>query len=284
MITDSECRVFLPDTSNLNELAYLGVKIMSSDDWYTPSMPGLSIYASRTLLTRIIGKSLKFARICQQEPASTDNLYIYGILYDSLSVWYSSLPKECWRCLAVVSDQSAQIDNPNLLWITLDAIIQFYFAKYLVISPLFYHNILKGKRNISNHRNYIDTLAACEQISNILSLYLLLNPEFNLCSPLFANYIFQFTLPLICAMKLDDVEKQNVQKQFSTIRSVIATLTEIQQREPVAVQFLDYLISLPSASLVIENYRRYVKYDSNPFFLFLPNQFDPSDHSINLQV
>ncbi|KAJ3323253.1 hypothetical protein HDV06_002020 [Boothiomyces sp. JEL0866] len=274
MIQDSDCRVFLPATSNLNEIAYLGMKIMSSEDWYTPSIPGLTIFACRTLLTRLLGKSFKFAKLCRADPDSVDTLYIYSKVYDSLSVWYNNLPKECWNCLAVVADPSRSIDNADLLWVTLDAIIQFYFAKYLVITPLLYNKILKGNYNILGDRNYTDALSACEQISKILSFYQLMNPELNFCSPSFASYIFQFTIPLLCAVKLDDPNKYGLQKQLDTIRNVLDIFTELQQREPFAVNYLNYLVSLTSAADVVRSCYKYVKYDSNPFSLFLPNNFD----------
>ncbi|KAJ3273345.1 hypothetical protein HDV01_004562 [Terramyces sp. JEL0728] len=275
LIKDGDNLVFIPRTSQDEVTAYLATKIMSSDDWFTPSIPGLSIYSNRTLLTRIIGKALKYAKMYCDNGSSIDNLFIFSKLQDSLLVWYSNLPQECVDCLAAVTNRSLPIKDEGYLWVTLDAIVQYYYTKLIVTIPTVYKLILENSHAVTKNRIYLEVLSVCKEMSKILAYYSQMNPEYNFCGLSFTNYIYQFATPLICAMKLDPASQSVYQEQYDIIRSAIEALTEFQGREPVAVHFLDYLTALPSAMMVVDMYYRYVKYDSNPFHLFLPKYFAP---------
>ncbi|KAJ3273340.1 hypothetical protein HDV01_004557 [Terramyces sp. JEL0728] len=268
-IRESDHGIYLPGTAAMDDrgkAALLGISVMSSEDWFTPNLPGLPVYAYKVLLTRLFGKALKYNYLYRYENNSVDYLYLMSTLEGSLTLWYLSLPREFTMHLEVLCNPVISIVDPKSTWFALDTIVQFYFTKIMISTPICYNNIVEDYTSATKCPAFANMLVSCKQISAMIAFYLTVNPTFNYCSPYFMTYIFQSTVPMICALKMEipGEDPLELQKNIQMHMSAIRTLIQNQRRGPVILELLEYLLSLPNPVLVVQDFYKFVLFDSNP--------------------
>ncbi|KAJ3323254.1 hypothetical protein HDV06_002021 [Boothiomyces sp. JEL0866] len=260
---------YLPGTYNMQFTNELGVKIVSSRDWVTPSLRKLSLPAYRVILACHFGKALRYNLQYKDEIDSVDGVYVLSILDDSISIWYQNMPEEFFEKIKPLINNEIMIDDPQFTWMALDTLIQYHFIRILISSPLTYHMIEHdGSYNVTS-ATFTSILAASMHIAKILSFYLKSNPEFTYCNTFLMGYVFQAGVPLVCALKIDASHQSQYRECLQVVINALGIISQLQQRKSAAIDTLNHLLSLPTALDVVQCYRK-LQYSSNPCSNFVP--------------
>ena len=132
LIRDCDNMLWLPN--NIGDMADYSMQVMSSPEWFTPTLPSQSIHSLRIILFRIMGRTLRFNYLTRYEashPDLTNPIYIMLSLDASLREWWRQLPMEILnQCKLVESD--LEIPNPQFTWGVMLDFIQYYHVKTMV--------------------------------------------------------------------------------------------------------------------------------------------------------
>ncbi|KAJ3313352.1 hypothetical protein HDV04_002158 [Boothiomyces sp. JEL0838] len=270
-IIPGDNQVYLPGTYNKKFTKELGVRIISSDDWFTPSIRGLSFPAYKVLLTSQLGKAFKYINQFKDEIYSVESVYVLSILDDSISNWYSSLPADLLLNLTIISNLEMEIIDTAAAWSSLDVFLQYCFIKLIISTPLTYYLIEHDGNFSADNEIFQKAIDSSKMMSKILVYYLNKNPNFSYCNSFVLGYVFQAAIPLICALKMDPTLNE-LQKSLDVITTGLQVITQLQQRDAMATQVVNNLVSLPTAVEVVKCYKT-IDFGQNPFASFVPSNF-----------
>ncbi|KAJ3323246.1 Transcriptional activator [Boothiomyces sp. JEL0866] len=278
-LKDEDNGVFLPGSNHNSVIqdrrAYLGIHIMSSKEWFTPSIPQQSLHACRVLLFRIFGKAVKFNYMYQFENTNINALFILSTLEGSLHLWWANLPPNFHEHLNFLYKglPSTSLET----WFVLDSYVQYNYVRILVFSPLMVNNILEDLNLATLSRSFALSIQIANENAKILEYYLRYNPKFDHCTSLFIIYVFHMAVPLICATKLElpPNETKQIKESLNIHIKCVKVITELYLRGPVLLDTLEYFQALMNPVQVIMDYSRFKVLDQNPLIHHRPKVENP---------
>ena len=132
LINDEENLLYLPNT--VGHMANYSMQIMSSPEWFTPTLPEQSLHSLRIILYRIMGRTLRFNYLTRYEPNHADLINpIYNMLSldASLREWWRQIPPDVVNQFKLVQTDIC-IPNPQFTWSVILDFVQFYHVKTMV--------------------------------------------------------------------------------------------------------------------------------------------------------
>ncbi|KAJ3260994.1 hypothetical protein HK103_006949 [Boothiomyces macroporosus] len=268
-IKDEDNGVFLPgcssDANPINQKAHLSLQIMSSTEWFTPSLPNLSIHASKVLLMRLFGKSLKFNYLYQFHNQKIDPLYIMATLEGSLQIWWNNLPPIFLSHIEYLSNPgSFTITEPEITWSVFDTILQFYHVQIMVYNPIMLTQIVENPQEAIHSHCFNQSLLVAHHNARLLSVYLNSSSRMAFAHAIICLYIFHTAIPLICArkMNLPAFEISKAEESLAIYATTLEIATKTFYRDPILKETLDYLISLEEPSAIALYYTKFISLDT----------------------
>ncbi|KAJ3328858.1 hypothetical protein HDU91_004006, partial [Kappamyces sp. JEL0680] len=266
-INDDMNQVFLPSFDNppfdhsQDKLPEYGLQIMSSPEWYTPSIPRQSLEAYRLLLWRIAGRALQFNYLTKTQPNATavsNPLFIMSSLEGSLREWWRVLPDYIISHVALAQSDSP-ISDPAYTWRVLYTLVQFNHVKTLVNHPCLLKNTLESPMLSVKSRAFQDSISCAHDNASLLSCYLRRNPQFEYCTTTVGNYMFHTAFPLVLAFRMDlpPQEHAKVQESLEIHIRCLREHTAFYETVPVLCETLDYLISLVDPIEIVREFSRF---------------------------
>ncbi|KAJ3269394.1 hypothetical protein HDV01_001435 [Terramyces sp. JEL0728] len=268
-IKDEDNGIFLPgcsaDANPINQKTHLSLQIMSSTEWFTPSLPNLSIHASKVLLMRLFGKSLKFNYMYQFHNQKIDPLYIMATLEGSLQIWWNNLPPIFLSHIEYLTNPgSFTVTEPEITWSVFDTILQFYHVQIMVYNPIMLSQIVESPQEAINSHCFNQSLLVAHHNARLLNEYLNSNSRMVYAHSIICLYIFHTAIPLICARKMNlaPSEIAKAEESLAIYSQTLAIAIKAFYRDPILKETLDYLISLEEPSAIALYYTKFISLDT----------------------
>ncbi|KAJ3308822.1 hypothetical protein HDV04_000775 [Boothiomyces sp. JEL0838] len=243
-IEDCENQLFLPSNKFLFEspthIDYYGIEVMTSNEWYTCSIPDLDIEAYHSILQRIQLKTSRYTDMVLSG-TSNDSLYIAGCINASLKEWrLSFLPKSKYYFKVITSRQNKDRDRA---WFTVYIALLFYSVRINLVLPTFMRNVINGK-DVTRQLYFKEALEAAIACSQLIDLISVFNPLLEYFEVVALLKLFPPTFFLLCCSKL---HIEGAEKQFKMMIEGIKKFSVAFQK---LNQFHNLLLHMESMDLL----------------------------------
>lgn len=243
-IEDCENQLFLPSNKFLFEspthIDYYGIEVMTSNEWYTCSIPDLDIEAYHSILQRIQLKTSRYTDMVLSG-TSNDSLYIAGCINASLKEWrLSFLPKSKYYFKVITSRQNKDRDRA---WFTVYIALLFYSVRINLVLPTFMRNVINGK-DVTRQLYFKEALEAAIACSQLIDLISVFNPLLEYFEVVALLKLFPPTFFLLCCSKL---QIEGAEKRFKMMIEGIKKFSVAFQK---LNQFHNLLLHMESMDLL----------------------------------
>ncbi|KAJ3318970.1 hypothetical protein HDV06_006785 [Boothiomyces sp. JEL0866] len=199
-IFDTDHQVFLPSDNFYFETAstkdYYGIEIMSSKEWFTPSMSCDSLQAYRILLNRIQLKIQLYAKLeFRNDPISN---YVAGTIDASLHEWNSIYTPIIKLHLFYIKHRIAT--DYGKAWLAVYITLLYNGNRVNLVLPKFVKNVIKGKK-LTGQLYFKDALETAIHNSYLLNLIIKANPSFEYLGTNTLISLFPCAFFLLCCRK-----------------------------------------------------------------------------------
>ncbi|KAJ3270639.1 hypothetical protein HDV01_007527 [Terramyces sp. JEL0728] len=221
VVSPADNQIFLPSSiyyESETPLDYYGIEIMSSAEWYIPSIPDRDFQAYRIILHKIQLNILNYVHLeLLNETANVR--YIAGSLDASLNEWHGNV-------IGIVKYhafkvQNQLIEDPELTWLVLGLYIIHNNARIDLIIPKFMKSIIKG-RNVENLLYFKEAVEAAIENTLVLDLINNYNPTFNYLHAYIIYALFVCAFLLQCCIKIPSVCNEKIINAYEMHLNLLA--------------------------------------------------------------
>ncbi|KAJ3323294.1 hypothetical protein HDV06_002067 [Boothiomyces sp. JEL0866] len=201
MVDDGDSQIFLPSNNfhfeHLTPLKYYGIEIISSKEWYTPSIPNQSLASYHILLQRIqskINQHMEISLSGNQDSA----LYQAGAINASLIEWFGEFNANISQAIVEIRGEYTHLGSA---WFTIYIAIIYCSLRINLILPNFFKGVLSGGKvqNILYFQYALDSALLCAQLVSLVKLY---NPKLQYFAGAALLALFPPSFFLQCCQKM----------------------------------------------------------------------------------
>ncbi|KAJ3251307.1 hypothetical protein HK103_002467 [Boothiomyces macroporosus] len=240
LITDFDNQVYLPSdvyfkAESISELYCMD--IMSSAEWYTACVKGLSVMAYKILLHRIEARIQQYILLELSEPSINTDC-IRGTLFGSLREWLDCyVPKVNYHYGLIVSNQCT---DPPLSWLAIFTSLIYNNNILELVFPKFMKNVLQSKK-VQNTMYYDEALKVTLNNSTLLHTIKLCNPKMEHLNLHLFKMTFKAAFFLQCVTKIPNAATAQVVAAYNLHLESLLAQGVVFQRTNSFYNILIYL-------------------------------------------
>ncbi|KAJ3320568.1 hypothetical protein HDV06_005193 [Boothiomyces sp. JEL0866] len=246
-IKDEENQIFLPANrfyfESATSLDYFAVEIITSDEWYTVSLPNQSVEAYGILLLRIQSKIRYYVEI--ELSQKIPNLpYIAGTINSSLNEWMDAFSGKLQEAIHIITNRIPR--NLDLSWLTVYGACIYNSNRINLMLPKFMKNVIKGK-NVLHQLYFKEALDAALSNAQVVSLLLRYNPQLEYFTSVGLLTLFPCAFFLLCCTKIGNFAVESINSAY---KLHLEGLNQFRLAFQKLNQFYNILLHLQSKDLL----------------------------------
>ncbi|KAJ3326126.1 hypothetical protein HDV06_000002 [Boothiomyces sp. JEL0866] len=256
VICPADNQIFLPSSlyfESDSHSDYYGIEIMTSTEWYIPSIPDRDFQAYRIILHKIQLNILNYVHL--ELLNETCNIrYIAGALDASLRTWYDNT-------IGIVKNHAFKVrcqivDDPELTWLVMAVHLMHNNARIELIIPNFMKNIIKG-RKAQNSLYFNEAVEAAIDNTLVLELITTYNPAFEHLNAYIIYLLFVCAFLLQCCIKVPNVCTERIVNAYERHLDLLALHGKAFQRTSLYYNLILHLddLDIYQAVLVYGEFR-----------------------------
>ncbi|KAJ3308826.1 hypothetical protein HDV04_000780, partial [Boothiomyces sp. JEL0838] len=205
-ISDTENQLFLPSANIYFEVGaegdYYGMQLMSSDEWYTCSLPDLDVEAYHCIIQRIQVNVHRFVDI-ELNGNNLSSVYFAGCINASLVDWKNCFNPKISHSRFLIQNRISK--DQERAWFTKYTELVYYSSRMNLAIPTFMRNIIDGK-NVLEQLYFKEAIQAAIACAETVQLILDYNPELNYIAVISLLTLFPAGFLLLSCKKLHVVD------------------------------------------------------------------------------
>ncbi|KAJ3269710.1 hypothetical protein HDV01_001099 [Terramyces sp. JEL0728] len=213
-IVDMENQIFLPSNKfyfeSATHLDYYGVEIMSSEEWFTASLPNQSIEAYHALLLRIQSKLHRYVNL-ELSHMIPGLEYIAGTISSSLNEWMDAFSVKLQQSFYIIKNRIAK--DFDVSWLSVYTACVYNSNRINLMMPKFMKNVIKGK-NVLLQLYFKEALDAALSNAQIVSLLLRYNPQLQFFTSIGLFSLFPCAFFLLCCTKIGNFAVESINTAY----------------------------------------------------------------------